>query len=149
MAGQRLGRVPHPVQRVHGAFKALTKEGILGIMQAFADGARRVLKAGVDLIVIHNGALVLEPCQQQAHSRVRRQLREPHIRLTLEVVDAVRAVISKDMLLFLRISATDWLEETMPNEPSWTSQGTVRLAPIHLEYGVDFLDVPSGGNHSM
>lgn len=45
------------------------------------------------------------------------------------------------------ISATDWLEESLADEPSWRSDDTVRLAPILFEHGVDFLDVSSGGNH--
>lgn len=72
---------------------------------------------------------------------------ENRIRVTLELVDAVRAVIPKETPLFLRISASDWLEESLPNEPSWTSADTVRLAPILAEHGVDFIDVSSGGNH--
>lgn len=46
-----------------------------------------------------------------------------------------------------RISATDWLEESLKDEPSWTSLDTVKLAKIIFEHGVDFLDVSSGGNH--
>lgn len=45
------------------------------------------------------------------------------------------------------ISATDWLEEVFPDEPSWTVSDTVRLAGILADHGVDFLDVSSGGNH--
>lgn len=37
----------------------------------------------------------------------------------------------------------------MPDEPSWRSEDTVRLAPILFEHGVDFLDVSSGGIHPM
>lgn len=33
-----------------------------------------------------------------------------------------------------------------PNEPSWRSEDTVRLAPLLFEHGVDFLDVSSAGN---
>ena len=89
---------------------------------------------------------------------------ENRSRLTLEVVDAVRAVIPTDMPLFLRyivpsmstfanvdqytsISASDWLEEYLPNEPSWKSADTVELASILATHGVDFLDVSSGGLH--
>jgi len=46
-----------------------------------------------------------------------------------------------------RISATDWLEEALPNEPSWQSADTVKLAGILATRGVDFLDVSSGGLH--
>lgn len=49
------------------------------------------------------------------------------------------------MPLFLRISATDWLEDE-PSEPeSWKVEDTVRLAEIIADMGVDFLDVSSGG----
>ncbi len=45
------------------------------------------------------------------------------------------------------ISATDWLEESPPNEPSWRSEDTVRLAGILAEHGVDLIDVSTGGVH--
>lgn len=51
----------------------------------------------------------------------------------------------KDMPLFLRISATDWLENVEGVEESWTVEDTVRLAGILAEKGVDLLDVSSGG----
>ena len=55
----------------------------------------------------------------------------------------------KDMPLFLRISATDWLEGAPKDEipESWTGKDTVRLAPLLAQAGVDVLDVSSGGNH--
>lgn len=53
------------------------------------------------------------------------------------------------MPLFLRISGTDFLEEAPKDEipESWTSDDTVKLAPLLAEAGVDFLDVSGGGNH--
>lgn len=55
------------------------------------------------------------------------------------------------MPLFLRISATDWLEEADKKEvpESWTVEDTVKLAPLLAERGVDLLDVSSGGNHPL
>ena len=47
-----------------------------------------------------------------------------------------------------RISATEWLEDGYPNEPSWRSEDTVRLAGILAAHGVDLLDVSTGGNSS-
>jgi 2,4-dienoyl-CoA reductase-like NADH-dependent reductase (Old Yellow Enzyme family) len=46
-----------------------------------------------------------------------------------------------------RVSATEWLEEALPNEPSWRVEDTVKLAGILAERGIDFLDISSGGNH--
>lgn len=46
-----------------------------------------------------------------------------------------------------RVSATDWLEESLEDEPSWTAQDTVRLAGMLPDHGVDLLDVSSGGLH--
>lgn len=50
------------------------------------------------------------------------------------------------MPLFLRISATDWLEEEAEME-SWKVEDTVRLAEIIADMGIDLLDVSSGGLH--
>ena len=44
-----------------------------------------------------------------------------------------------------RISATDWLEEVAPDEPSWRTEDTVRIASILAAHGVDLLDVSTGG----
>jgi 2,4-dienoyl-CoA reductase-like NADH-dependent reductase (Old Yellow Enzyme family) len=51
------------------------------------------------------------------------------------------------MLISYSISATDFLEESLPQEPSWRSAETVKLARILATHGVDFLDVSGGGNH--
>ncbi|KAF9459665.1 hypothetical protein BDZ94DRAFT_1267726 [Collybia nuda] len=133
--------------------KELTKEGIKRVVQAFADGAKRAVRAGIDVIEIHNahGYLLHEFISPASNKRTDEYggSFENRTRLTLEVVDAVRAAIPDNMPLFLRISATDGLEESLPNEPSWRSEDTVRLAPILFAHGVDFLDVSTGGNHPM
>lgn len=50
------------------------------------------------------------------------------------------------MPLFVRISATDWLEGENEIE-SWKLEDTVKIAEILAEKEVDLLDVSSGGNH--
>ena len=52
------------------------------------------------------------------------------------------------MLSAPSVSATEWLEDVLPNEPSWRQEDTVRLAPILAAHGVDLLDVSTGGNSS-
>ena len=66
-------------------------------------------------------------------------------RLTREIVDLTRSAVPKDLPLFLRISATDWLEDEPGVEESWKVEDTVKLAEILAEKGIDLLDVSSGG----
>ncbi|KAK7462890.1 NADH-dependent flavin oxidoreductase [Stygiomarasmius scandens] len=128
--------------------KELTKSEIAGLVKAFADAARRAVRAGFDVIEIHNahGYLLNSFISPVANKRTDEYggSFENRIRFTLEVVDAVRAVIPDAMPLFLRISASDRVEHL--DEPSWTNADTIRIAPILAEHGVDFLDVSSAGN---
>ncbi|OCH92836.1 FMN-linked oxidoreductase [Obba rivulosa] len=133
--------------------KALTKEGIKRIVDAFALAAKRAVRAGFDVIEIHNahGYLLdsfISPAVNKRTDEYGGSF-ENRIRLTLEIVDAVRAAIPSTMPLFLRISATDWLETVLPAGQSWTSEDTVRFAGILAEHGVDLLDVSTGGNSPL
>ncbi|KAI0792471.1 hypothetical protein C8Q75DRAFT_804847 [Abortiporus biennis] len=133
--------------------KALTKEGIQRIVQAFVDGVKRALKAGFDVIEIHNahGYLLSEFLSPTVNNRTDEYggSFENRVRLTLQVVDAVRAVIPPSMPLFLRVSATEWLEQVLPDVPSWRLEDTVKLAGLLADHGVDLLDVSSGGINSQ
>ncbi|KAG2038404.1 hypothetical protein BDR03DRAFT_304516 [Suillus americanus] len=131
--------------------KELSKAQIKATVVAFVEATKRALKAGIDVIEIHNahGYLLFSFLSPISNTRTDEYggSFENRIRLTLEVVDAIRDVIPEDMPLFLRVSATEWLEEALPNEPSWRVEDTVKLAGILAEHGVDFLDVSSGGSH--
>src|SRR5690606_30436818 len=72
---------------------------------------------------------------------------ENRIRFLTEVVDAVRKTIPEGMPLFVRFSATEFLETSLPDTPSWTVKDSARLAPILAQLGVDLVDVSAGGNH--
>ena len=67
---------------------------------------------------------------------------ENRIRFLLEIIDEVRSAIPDSMPLFLRISASDWLEG------GWTIDDSVALAKIVKIRGVDLIDVSSGGTSS-
>ncbi|KAJ7643429.1 FMN-linked oxidoreductase [Mycena polygramma] len=130
---------------------ALDLPGIARVVEAFSAAAERAVKAGFDVVEIHaaHGYLLnsfLSPVSNKRNDDYGGSF-ENRVRLILEVVSAVRAVIPQEMPLFLRISATDWLEESMPHEPSWHIEDTVRLAPLVGAAGVDLLDVSSGMNH--
>lgn len=133
--------------------KAMTQADIDEVRDAFAAAARRAVQAGFDFVEIHNahGYLLHSFLSPVANHRTDAYggSFENRTRLTLEVVDAVRAAIPADMPLFLRISATDFLEEVegFGPEKSWTLADTIRLAEILAERGVDVLDVSAAGQH--
>ncbi|KAG4417124.1 hypothetical protein IFR04_009760 [Cadophora malorum] len=133
---------------------ALTLEEIKDLKKKWVAGVERAVKAGFDVIEIHNahGYLFHEFLSPVANQRTDKYggSFENRTRLTLEIVELTRKAMPKDMPLFLRISATDWLD-TNPEfkGESWTLDDTLKLAPLLAERGVDFLDVSSGGNSPM
>jgi 2,4-dienoyl-CoA reductase-like NADH-dependent reductase (Old Yellow Enzyme family) len=133
----------------HAQPKEMTKEDIETFKQAFKSAVERAIKVGIDVIEIHNahGYLLhsfLSPASNHRTDEYGGSF-ENRTRLTLEIVDIARKTMPKDMPLFLRISATDWLEEA--GIEGWTVADTVKLAPLLAERGVDLLDVSSGGLH--
>lgn len=114
---------------------------------AFVAAAKRAVTAGIDVIEIHSahGYLLhsfLSPVSNK-RTDVYGGSFDNRVRLTLEVVDAVRAAIPATTPLFLRISASDGLEHT--TQPGWTIDQTARLALILADRGVDLIDVSSAG----
>ncbi|KAJ5634385.1 hypothetical protein N7528_002227 [Penicillium herquei] len=132
--------------------KAMTKADIEQFKNDFVDATKRAVKAGVDFVEIHNahGYLMMSFLSPATNKRTDEYggSFENRIRLTLEVAKLTRETVPKDMPIFLRVSATDWLEEVMPDDPSWRVEDTVRLAEILAQSGnIDVLDISSGGNH--
>ncbi|KAI0353898.1 FMN-linked oxidoreductase [Trametes cingulata] len=129
--------------------KALTKDEIRDVVGKWAAAAKRAVDAGVDVIEIHaaHGYLLHEFLSPVTNKRTDEYGGpfENRARVVVEVVDAIRAVIPESMPLFLRPSATDWLEKVAPNEPSWRIEDTIRLSSLVAEHGVDLIDVSSGG----
>jgi 2,4-dienoyl-CoA reductase-like NADH-dependent reductase (Old Yellow Enzyme family) len=64
---------------------------------------------------------------------------ENRIRLTLQVVQAVRKVWPQKLPLFVRLSATDW------KEGGWDVEQAMELSRKLKPLGVDLIDVSSGG----
>ena len=85
---------------------ALTLEGIARIRDAFIDSARRAVKAGFDVIEIHSahGYLLHQFMSPVANKRTDDYggSFENRIRLHVEIIDGIRAVIPEDMPLFVR-----------------------------------------------
>ena len=86
--------------------RELNAAGIAHAVKGFADAAVRAVKAGIDVIQIHgaHGYLLhqfLSPVTNKRTDQYGGSF-ENRARFTLEVVDAVRAVIPKGMPLFFR-----------------------------------------------
>ncbi|MBB3343358.1 NADH:flavin oxidoreductase/NADH oxidase [Luteimonas sp. RC10] len=128
-------RYPAPV--------ALDADGIGGVVAAFRAAAQRALAAGFELVELHaaHGYLLhqfLSPLSNTRDDAWGGSF-EGRARLVLEVVDAVREVWPERLPLWLRLSATDWVEG------GWDIEQSVALARLLAPRGVDLLDVSSGG----
>ena len=64
---------------------------------------------------------------------------ENRMRLLLRIAERLRGVMPADLPLFVRISATDWVEG------GWDIEQSVVLAGRLRDLGVDLIDVSSGG----
>jgi 2,4-dienoyl-CoA reductase-like NADH-dependent reductase (Old Yellow Enzyme family) len=128
-------KYPHP--------RALDAGGVREIVNAFAASARRALEAGFQVIEIHaaHGYLIhefLSPLSNQREDSYGGSL-DNRIRFLAEVVAAVRKVWPATLPLFVRISATDWVEG------GWDVEQSIYAAQKIAPLGVDLIDCSSGG----
>jgi 2,4-dienoyl-CoA reductase-like NADH-dependent reductase (Old Yellow Enzyme family) len=124
--------------------RALSIDGIQEIVAAFAEAARRACEAGFRVIEIHaaHGYLIhefLSPLSNQREDAYGGCF-ENRTRMLREVVAAVRSAWPQEAPVFVRISATDWVEG------GWDLEQSVALARLLKTLGVDLIDCSSGGN---
>jgi 2,4-dienoyl-CoA reductase-like NADH-dependent reductase (Old Yellow Enzyme family) len=124
--------------------RALSIDGIKNVVSAFAGAARRACKAGFRIIEIHaaHGYLIHEFLSPLSNRRTDAYggSFENRTRLLREIVATVRGVWPERAPLFVRISASDWIES------GWDIQQSVELARQLKELGADLIDCSSGGN---
>jgi 2,4-dienoyl-CoA reductase-like NADH-dependent reductase (Old Yellow Enzyme family) len=126
--------------------RELALDELPALVIAWADAARRAVRAGFRVIEIHaaHGYLLhqfLSPLSNDRTDDYGGPL-ENRARLLLEVTRAIREVIDNDVALFIRFSATDWAEG------GWNEQETSIVADWALEAGADVADISAGGNVS-
>ncbi|HRY42663.1 MAG TPA: NADH:flavin oxidoreductase/NADH oxidase [Thermoanaerobaculia bacterium] len=125
--------------------EALDADGMARLAAAFAAAARRAADAGFLVAEIHaaHGYLLhefLSPIANRRGDAFGGSL-EHRMRFPLRVVEAVRAAWPTDLPLFLRLSATDWVDGGfVPDE-------AVAFAREAKARGVDLVDCSSGGMH--
>jgi len=123
--------------------EALDEAEIARVVRAFGAAAKRVREAGAKLLEIHaaHGYLLhefLSPLTNRREDRYGGPF-ENRTRLLCEVVDAIRQTWPAGLPLFVRISASDWVEG------GWTIEDSVGLAKQLGPLGVDLIDCSSGG----
>ncbi|KAL3461108.1 hypothetical protein BJX64DRAFT_261717 [Aspergillus heterothallicus] len=133
--------------------RELSTEEVEELVRAFAKSAELAVKAGVDVIEIHgaHGYLInefLSPVTNQRNDKYGGSF-ENRTRFLKEIALAIRAVVPEGLPLFLRISASEWLEgqPIAAERGSWDINSSIELLKLLPKIGVDFLDVSSGGNH--
>jgi len=123
--------------------RAMTKDEIHGVVDAFAQAARRALQAGFQVLEIHaaHGYLAHEFFSPLSNFRDDEYggSFENRTRIGREIVTAVRKVWPDNLPLFIRISATDW------KEGGWDLDQAVELAKQLKPLGVDLVDCSSAG----
>jgi 2,4-dienoyl-CoA reductase-like NADH-dependent reductase (Old Yellow Enzyme family) len=138
---------PYPYDQEPPATRQLDQDGIQSVVDSFREGARRAREAGFEIAEIHaaHGYLLhefLSPVSNHRDDEYGGSF-ENRTRILREVTEAVRKVWDDDKPVFVRISATDWLDD----RESWTIEQSVDLADDLAALGVDLIDVSSGGIH--
>jgi len=122
----------------------LSRAEIRGIVDAFVAAAKRALAAGFEVIEIHgaHGYLINEFLSPLSNHRTDEYggSFENRVRFGSEIVTALRRELPESVPLFLRISATEWVDG------GWTIDDSVELARRVGRLGVDLIDASSGGN---
>lgn len=142
-----------PYNEEHCVPKEMSIKDIEELKADFVRAAARAVKAGFDVIELHNahGYLLfsfLSPISNKRTDKYGGSF-ENRTRLTLEIVEAVRDAIPEDMPLFIRLSATEWMDDVEGVKERWTVKDSAKLAPLLAERGVDLLDTSSGGNSPL
>jgi 2,4-dienoyl-CoA reductase-like NADH-dependent reductase (Old Yellow Enzyme family) len=134
-----------PFDTHHATPQAMSAIHIREVTDAFARAATRALSAGFDVIELHaaHGYLLHEFLSPLSNTRTDEYggSFDNRTRFPTEIVRAVRAVWPERLPLFLRISATDWVENG-----GWDLEQSVQLSRRLESEAVDVVVCSSGGS---
>jgi 2,4-dienoyl-CoA reductase-like NADH-dependent reductase (Old Yellow Enzyme family) len=140
-------RTEAPSALAHGegeaAPHALDSEGLKRIRDGFVATARRALTLGIDGFELHgaHGYLLhqfLSPLSNQRTDQYGGSLAN-RMRFPLECFEAVREAVPAGKPVWMRVSATDWVEG------GWTLEETVELTHALKRRGAAAIHVSTGG----
>ncbi|MDR2875483.1 MAG: NADH:flavin oxidoreductase/NADH oxidase [Methylobacillus sp.] len=132
-----------PFSPAHGTPHALTETEIERIVEQFADAANRALAAGFEVAEVHcaHGYLLhefLSPIANRRDDDYGGSL-ENRCRLPLRIARTIRELWPSQWPVFVRISATDWVEG------GWDLAQSVQFAKWLADIGIDLMDCSGGG----
>jgi 2,4-dienoyl-CoA reductase-like NADH-dependent reductase (Old Yellow Enzyme family) len=123
---------------------SLTIGGISAIVDSFGEAARRATTAGFQVIEIHaaHGYLIHEFLSPISNLRTDAYggSFSNRTRFLREVVESVRNHWPEELPIFVRISATEWVDG------GWNIDDSVELAGVLKSLQIDLVDCSSGGN---
>src|SRR5262249_31200815 len=123
--------------------RAMTREDMTRVREAFVAAANRAVRIGFDLIELHmaHGYLLhsfMSPITNKRNDEYGGPW-EARMRFPLEVASAVRAVVPTGVPLGARITGSDWLDDGLDADDAVACAQALRRA------GFDFVCVSSAG----
>ena len=123
--------------------RSISVDEIKSLQESFKSAALRAISVGFDVIELHaaHGYLFhqfLSPLSNHRDDNYGGSL-ENRMRFLIETAEMVRKAIPAETPLFVRISATDWVDG------GWDLEGSIALSKELKRVGVDLIDVSTGG----
>lgn len=121
--------------------RELKKAEIERMIESFAEGAQRAVRAGFDTIEIHGAhGYLLHQFMSKDSNRRDDEFGDPTL-FASKVIRAIKSEMPSDMPLMLRISAVEYNEN-----PGYEFEDMLGYCKQFIEDGIDLFDVSTGGN---
>ncbi len=134
---------PLPFASGHQAPRELTLADLDAIHDQFSAATHRAHRAGFQIVELHaaHGYLLhqfLSPLSNRRTDEFGGTL-ENRMRFPLRIARTIRSIWPDSLPMFVRISATDWMEE------GWDLEQSLQFCSHLKELGIDLIDCSSGG----
>jgi 2,4-dienoyl-CoA reductase-like NADH-dependent reductase (Old Yellow Enzyme family) len=122
--------------------REMTIDDIDRLVKAYGEAADRANRFGFDVVELHSchGYLMHQFLSPRSNHRSDEYggAWENRVRFTLRATESIRRNWPDDKPLFVRLSATEWVED------GWHLEEMIRLAKELVNLGVDVIDVSTG-----
>ncbi len=125
----------------------MSEKDLSVVLEEFVQAAKNSLKAGFQIAEIHmaHGYLLnsfLSPLSNQRQDQFGGSI-ENRMRFPLQIATEIRKVWPVQWPVFVRISATDWVEG------GWMLEDSITFCKELKKIGIDLIDCSTGGNSSL